>query len=70
MLGIRLRDALVSQSRRHTALANAPGLKPRETHAIGEHLVYVGVHGHSLVIRRLLPTVPIAERLKGVVDEL
>jgi hypothetical protein len=42
----------------------------RETHCIGEHLVYVSVHDHSLVIRWLLPTVPIAERLEGIVDEL
>jgi hypothetical protein len=44
--------------------------EPSWTHSISEHLVYVGVHGHSLVIRRLLPTVPRAQWLEGIVDEL
>lgn len=50
--------------------ATPPGTEPSWTHGIGEHLVYVGVHGYALVIRRLLPTVPIAERLECIVDEL
>ena len=43
---------------------------PSWTHINSEHLVYVGIHGHSLIIRLLLPTVPIAEWLEGIVDEL
>jgi hypothetical protein len=68
MLGIGLRDALASASSH--GVRNAHPKNVRETHCIGEHLVYVGVHGYSLVTRPPLPAVPIAERLEGVVDEL
>jgi len=39
-------------------------------YGIGEHLVDVGVHGYTLVVGRGLPSVPVAERLKCVVNQL
>jgi hypothetical protein len=63
VLVIGLRDAPASAS--FYGVRDARPKNPRETHGIGEHPIYVGVYGHSLAIRRLLPTVPIPERSEG-----
>jgi len=71
VLRLRLRDALAVPSSYDVSLHAIDvnfRTPPKGTHSVREHLVDVGVKSHPLVVRRALPTIPIAELLEGVMD--
>jgi hypothetical protein len=71
VLRLRLRDALTVPSSYDVSLHAIDVIfrtPPKGTHSVREQLVDVGVKSHPLVVWRALPTIPIAERLEGVMD--
>jgi hypothetical protein len=61
VLRLTLRYALAN---RHINLSHITGATlghDQGTHCVGEHLVYVGIKGHSLVLRWALPSAPVAK---------